>query len=66
MSSVTFETFGDSFLPLENSFRFFQVILHCKYPKSERIWKNLQGAKAIDQRFSLEIKREHAKKQKVK
>ena len=50
-SSVTFETFGDSFLPLENSFRFFQIILHCKYPESERIWKNLQGAKTIHQRF---------------
>ena len=31
-SSVTLETFGDSFLPLENSFRLFQIILHCKYP----------------------------------
>ena len=30
MSCVTFETFGDSFLPLENSFRFSQIILHCK------------------------------------
>ena len=38
-SSVTFETFGDSFLPLENSFRFFQAILHCKNPESERIYK---------------------------
>ena len=26
-SSVTLETFGDSFLPLENSFRFFQILL---------------------------------------
>ena len=31
-SIVFLETFGDSFLPLENSFKFFQVILHCKYP----------------------------------
>ena len=26
-SNVTFKTFGESFLPLENSFRFFQIIL---------------------------------------
>ena len=37
MSSVSFETFGDSFLSLENSFRFFQSFLHCKYQESERI-----------------------------
>ena len=36
---IDLETFGDSFLPLENSFWFFQVILHCKYPESERIFK---------------------------
>ena len=51
--SVTFESFVDSFLPLENYFGFFQIILHCKYPQSERIWKNLQGAKTIHQRFFI-------------
>ena len=50
-SSVTFETFGELFLPLENSFRFFQIVLYCKYPESIRIWKNLQGAKTTHQRF---------------
>ena len=35
MSSVTLETFGDSFLPLENYFRFSQIIiLHCKYRRA--------------------------------
>ena len=51
-SSVTLQTFGDSLRPLENSFRFFQIILHCKYPESERICKNLQGTKMIHQRFA--------------
>ena len=55
MSSVTFETFGDSFLPLKNSFRFFQVILYRENLGSERIWKNLQGAKTNHPRFFLEI-----------
>ena len=36
-SNVASETFGDSFLPLENSFRFFQIILYWIYPDSERI-----------------------------
>ena len=55
MSSVTFLTFGDSFLPLEIFFRFFQIILHCKLPEYEKIWKKIQGAKMIHQRFFLEI-----------
>ena len=33
-SSITFETFGDLFLPLENSYSLFQIILHCKYAES--------------------------------
>ena len=49
--ALLLETFGDLVLPLENSFRFFQILLHCKYPESERIWKNWQGVKTNHQRF---------------
>ena len=38
-------------LTLENYFRIFQIILYCKKSESERIWKKLQGAKTIHQRW---------------
>ena len=38
-SSVNFETFGDSFLPLENSFRLFYTVNTQNLKESGRIYK---------------------------
>ena len=51
MSSVTLETFGESFLPLKNSFKFFQILGIYSIKWSERIWKNFLGAKTNHQMF---------------
>ena len=40
LNDGTLETFVDSFLPLENSFRFLLILLHCKYEEFARIQKN--------------------------
>ena len=40
LNDSTFKTFVDSFLPLENSFRFLLILLHCKHEEFARIQKN--------------------------
>ena len=53
MSSVTLETFGNSFLPLENFFRLFYSTVNTQNLKeSKRIYK---GQKRITRGFFLEI-----------
>ena len=39
--SFNLETFGDTFLPLKNAFRFLVTLLHFEYSELPRIWKNL-------------------------
>ena len=48
-SSVILETFGESFLPLEDSFRFLLFTVQNDLKESE---KKFQGAKINHQRFS--------------
>ena len=50
-SNISKKTFGESFLPLVNSFRSYQILDIYSIKWSEIIWENFQGAKTNHQRF---------------